>query len=83
MNVLKTVKLHEPVGQMQFAVFGKLTTAYLRQIARESMLLLVIVYVKNASLKAARALLVICTRVTTLHTANQTRIVFSCILLEA
>ena len=75
--------MDEAVWRVQFAVFEKLTSAYLHQIALESMLLLVIVYMKNASLKAARALFVICTRVTTLHRANQTHVIFSRILLEA
>lgn len=49
------MKLHEPIGQVQFAVFEKLASASLYQTARESMLLLAIVYMKNASLKAAHA----------------------------
>lgn len=38
-NYLKTTKLHEPVGLMQFLVFQQFTSAYLRQIAHEIMLL--------------------------------------------
>ena len=33
--------MHEPLGRLQFVVFEKFTSAYLHQIARESMLLLV------------------------------------------
>ena len=37
----KTTKLHEPVDQTQFVAFEKLTSAYLHQIAREIILLLI------------------------------------------
>ena len=37
----KTTKLHEPGGRVQCVVFKKFTSAYLHQIAREIMLLLV------------------------------------------
>ena len=37
----KTTKFHEPVGRVRLVVFKKITSAYLHQIARESMLLLV------------------------------------------
>ena len=33
--------MHEPLGRLQFVVFEKFTSAYLHQIERESMLLLV------------------------------------------
>ena len=36
---LKDNNLHKPVGQVQFVVFEKFTSAYLQQIAREFMLL--------------------------------------------
>lgn len=76
MNFLRTTKLDEAVGQVQFAVLEKLTSAYLHQIALESMLLLVLVYEKRITESRARA---ICN----LHRANQTHVIFSCILLEA
>ena len=37
----KTTKLHEPGGRVQFVVLKKFTSAYLHQIEREIMLLLV------------------------------------------
>ena len=36
-----TTKLHEPVDQTQFVAFEKLASAYLHQIAREIILLLI------------------------------------------
>lgn len=38
-KLFKDNKLHEPVGLMQFLVFQQFTSAYLRQIAHEIMLL--------------------------------------------
>ena len=52
---LKDSEIARTIGQVQFAVFEKLASASLYQTARESMLLLAIVYMKNASLKAAHA----------------------------
>ena len=37
----KTTKFHEPVGRVRLVVFKKITSAYLHQIAREIMLLLI------------------------------------------
>ena len=37
----KTTKFHEPVGRVRLVVFKKITSAYLHQIARKIMLLLI------------------------------------------
>ena len=68
----KTTKLHEPGGRVQCVVFEKFTSAYLHQIAREIMLLLVnnlhekrITERRTKFWQRASALFVIGTRVAT------------------
>ena len=64
----------EPVGRVQFVVSEKFISAYLHQIAHVIMFLLVntlhekrVTESQKKQNFAARALIVICTRVTTLH----------------
>ena len=91
-NLSKTTKLREPLGQVQFVVFEKFTSAYNTKLQEKSCEYLLILYMKKHRResrqtkfwKRARAICN-CTRVTTLHScymgmptfsANQRRVIF-------
>ena len=90
-NLSKTTKLREPLGQVQFVVFEKFTSAYYTKLQEKSCECLLILYMKKYRResrqtkfwKRARAICN-CTRVTTLHScymgmptfsANQRRVI--------
>ena len=83
----KTTKLHEPVGQVQFVdvvLLGQFTSAYCTKFLEKSCYLLLIMYMKKhassqdrQNFKSVRALFVIYTSVTTLHSCYMRMLLFS------
>ena len=48
-KIFKITKSHEPVGQVQFVVFGKFTGAYYTKLQEKSYYYLLIIYMKKKS----------------------------------
>ena len=64
-NFSKTTKLHEPVGQVQFVVFEKFTSAYFAKLHHKTCCFLLITLIKKTSQRFKRdvnfsSLLAIC-----------------------